>query len=516
MQTVAVIGAGPAGLVAGRYLKSEGFTPVLFEQGTRIGGQWSADPGHSGVWPEMRTNTSRIMTSFSDLPHDAGTPTYPTNEAMGEYLQRYAEMFDLTRHIRLKTPVRELRRDGDGWIVRTDTGEERFGRVVVATGRYHKPAIPDVPGLKSFSGSAGVNHTFSYKRPEDYRGLRVLVGGCAISSAEIASDLAGLGAKRVVLTNRRQRYVLPKLVNGVPLDHVAFTRFSALSKEWFPMATVGAGFKQFVLSVAGSPEQFGAPKPADDVFEAGITMSQFFLPMVAEGRVYIKPWIESVDGKTVRFMDGSAEDFDGIVFGTGYDLDLPFLSDDLRRILDVDRQHIDLYKFTFHPKLPGLAFIGLYEQVGPYYPVVELQARWIAYTMSGAIAAPSKEELEAGVAAYRARRGGPQLVFADTMATLFARAAGVEPELDRWPELARPLMFGPLTPMSFRMSGRDSLPDAPQRFAADAQAFGCIPSNELMPMQIGQLQGLAKARGDEGFSQYVADVCAGTEALARN
>jgi hypothetical protein len=102
------------------------------------------------------------------------------------------------------------------------------------------------------------------------------------------------------------------------------------------------------------------------------------------------------------------------------------------------------------------------------------------------------------------------------MATLFARAAGVEPELDRWPELARPLMFGPLTPMSFRMSGRDSLPDAPQRFAADVQAFGCIPSNELMPMQIGQLQGLAKARGDEGFSQYVADVCAGTEALARN
>ena len=75
--------------------ESEGFEPVLFEQGSRIGGQWSADPGHSGVWPAMRTNTSRIMTTFSDLPHDAGSPTYPTNEAMGEYLERYAEMFDL-------------------------------------------------------------------------------------------------------------------------------------------------------------------------------------------------------------------------------------------------------------------------------------------------------------------------------------------------------------------------------------------------------------------------------------
>jgi dimethylaniline monooxygenase (N-oxide forming) len=516
MQKVAVIGAGPAGLVAARYLKSEGFEPVVFEQGSRIGGQWSADPGHSGVWPAMRTNTSRIMTAFSDLPHDAGSPTYPTNEAMGEYLERYAEMFDLTRRIRLKTPVRELRRDADGWIVRTDAGEERFEQVVVATGRYNKPTIPDVPGLRSFSGSAGVNHTFSYKRPEDYRGLRVLVGGCAISSVEIASDLANLGAKRVVLTNRKQRYVLPKLVNGVPLDHVAFTRFSALSKEWFPMAAVGAGFKQFVLTVAGSPEQFGAPKPADDILEAGITMSQFFLPLVAEGRIFIKPWIESVDGQTVRFVDGSAEDFDGIVFGTGYHLHLPFLSEELRRTLDVDEQHIDLYNFTFHPELRGLAFVGLYEQVGPYYPVLELQARWIAYTMSGAIAAPSKKELEAGVAAYRAGRGTPQLVFTDTMATLFARAAGVEPELERWPDLARPLMFGPLTPMSFRMSGRDSLPDAPQRFAAEVQAFGCMPSNELGPMQIGQLQGLAGARGEEEFSQYVATLCPRVEASSGN
>jgi hypothetical protein len=223
-----------------------------------------------------------------------------------------------------------------------------------------------------------------------------------------------------------------------------------------------------------------------------------------------------VNGKTVRFTDGSAEDFDGIVFGTGYHLDLSFLSDDLRRILDVDAQHIDLCNFTFHPELRGLAFVGLYEQIGPYYPVLELQARWIAYTMSGAIAGPSKENLEAGVAAYRARRGTPQIVFTDTMATLFARAAGVEPELERWPDLARPLMFGPLTPMSFRMSGRDSLPDAPERFAADVQAFGCIPSNELAPTQIGQLQALAGARSDEAFNRYVAAVCPRVDARTEN
>jgi hypothetical protein len=434
---------------------------------------------------------------------------------MWEYLQRYAEQFDLIRHIRLKTPVRELRRDSDrGWIVHTHTGEEKFEKIVVATGRYNKPTIPDVPGLNSFSGSAGISHTFDYKRPEDYRGLRVLVTGCAISSVEIASDLAHLGAARVVLTNRRQRYVLPKLVSGVPLDLVAFTRFSALSKESFPMTAVGAGFKQFVLAVAGSPEQFGAPKPADDVFEAGITMSQFFLPLVAEGRISIKPWIESVDGKTVRFKDASSEDFDGIVFGTGYHLNLPFLSDEIRRTLNLDAHHIDLHSFTFHPELPGLAFLGMYTQIGPYYPVLELQARWIAYTMSGAIPPPSKLELEAGVAAYRGRRGTSQEVVFDLMALLFARSAGVEPELHRWPELSRALMFGPLTPTMFRMSGRDSLPSAPQRFAAEARTFGCMKSDQLTEEHIGQLRALAYARGDEDFSRYVATVCSETNPAA--
>jgi dimethylaniline monooxygenase (N-oxide forming) len=510
MRTVAVIGAGPGGLTAARYLKSEGFEPVIFEQGARIGGQWSGDPAHSGVWPSMRTNTSRILTSFSDLPHDPDSPTFPTNQAVGEYLQRYAELFDLGRCVQLKTPVRELRRDADGWIVSIDAGKERFDHVVIATGRYNKPAIPDVPGLPSFSGSGGVNHAFSYKHPEAFRGLRVLVAGCSISSLEIASDLATLGASRVVVTNRKQRYVLPKLITGVPTDHLAFTRFAAMAEESFPLDAVGAGLKQFVLGAAGSPEQFGAPKPPDSIFEANITQCQFFLPLVAEGRIAVKPWIDGVDGQAVRFADGSAESFDAILFGTGYDLHLPFLSDDIRRTLDADAHHLDLYKFTFHPELPGLAFLGLFELIGPYFPVLELQGRWVAYTLSGARPAPSKDELEAGIGAYQARRGGPQALPTHAAALLFARAAGVDPDLDRWPDLARPLMFGPLAPISFRMSGRDSLSDAPQRFAAEVQTFGCMPSNTLEPTQIAQMQALADARGDEAFSRYVAGVCART------
>jgi hypothetical protein len=68
-------------------------------------------------------------------------------------------------------------------------------------------------------------------------------------------------------------------------------------------------------------------------------------------------------------------------------------------------------------------------------------------------------------------------------------------------------MFGPLTPASFRMNGRDSADDAPQRFATEVQASGCMTSDKFEPMQIAQLQALAGARADESFSEYVASVC---------
>jgi dimethylaniline monooxygenase (N-oxide forming) len=481
---VAVIGAGPGGLVAARYLLSEGLEPVLFEQGKRIGGQWSGEPRQSGVWPSMRTNTSRIMTAFSDLPHEPGTPTYPSNQCMSKYLERYAQMFDLTRRIRLNTPVLEVRRDadGDGWWVKTAAGEERFERfkrVVVASGRYNKPILPDVPGLQSFTGSGGVNHAFAYKHPEPFRGLRVLVAGCSISSLEIASDLATSGAERVAVTNRRQRYVLPKLIAGVPTDHLAFTRFAALAGESFPLDAVAAAMKEFVLGAAGNPEQFGAGAPAENILEAGITQSQFFLPLVAEGRIVVKPWIESVDGQTVHFRDGSSEVFDAILFGTGYALNLPFLSPEIRSALKV---------------------------VGPYYPVLELQARWIAYTLSGSLPQPSAAEMQAGVAAYRARRGGPQSLPLHVAAILFSRAAGVEPELERWPELTRAFLFGPLSAVSFRLSGRDSLADAAERYANEIRAFGCMPSNKLTPIEVAQLHALASAREDEAFSRHLSAV----------
>ena len=68
--SVAVIGAGPGGLTAARWLLSQGFEATIFDQAPVLGGQWTGLPGLSGVWPTMHTNTSRVLTAFGDLEHE--------------------------------------------------------------------------------------------------------------------------------------------------------------------------------------------------------------------------------------------------------------------------------------------------------------------------------------------------------------------------------------------------------------------------------------------------------------
>jgi dimethylaniline monooxygenase (N-oxide forming) len=191
------------------------------------------------------------------------------------------------------------------------------------------------------------------------------------------------------------------------------------------------------------------------------------------------PWIKSIAGTTVTFADGHAEEFDGIVLGTGFDLCLPFLSENIRDVVNLDAVHLDADRYTFHPDLPGLAFMGMWDQSGGYFVPLELQARWIAYTWGGTIPPPSETDQRLSIDAYRSQRGTSQKTRMNLVAVTFARAAGVEPHLDNWPHMRRALLFGPLAPSCFRLEGPDALPDAPVRFERDAAAFGAITSNQV-------------------------------------
>ncbi len=467
---VAVIGAGPGGLAAARWLVAAGFAPVIFEAADALGGQWNRDNRRSATWKGMRTNTSRVMTAFSDLDHAPGTPVYPRQEDVLAYLGRYAETFGLARRIRAGCPVAALAPADGGWTIRSgkrgQTAEEVFSRVVVATGRHATAQFPEIEGLAGFTGRLCATHTARYRGAKDYAGASVVVAGCSISALEVASDLALGGAGEVAVAYRRQRYVVPKLVAGVPADHLLFTRAAARAAETLPPVAHAEALKAQVLRIGGSPEQFGAPAPDPDILAAGISQSQAFLPCVAEGRIVPKPWIVRIEGRIVHFADGSSRTADAILFGTGFRLSLPWLAPEIARTAGLDAQGMTLAADTFHPELPGLAFLGLYDLVGPYLPVLELQARWIAQVFAGTATADVPLARTATLPMH-------------AQALRFARLAGAEPDLSRRPELLRALLFGPLSPASFRLDGPDALPDAPARVAEAAAAFGHIAHPEM-------------------------------------
>ena len=148
--TVAVIGAGPGGLVAARWLLSQGFEPTIFEQDSELGGQWTGRPGQSGVWPAMYTNTSRVLTAFSDLEHE-GDLVFLSNHDVLDYLNRYADMFGLRARIRFRAhggPCRSRRYRVAGDVRR---GE----RALRPSGGGHRQI--SVPGRPRGAGSGHIH-----------------------------------------------------------------------------------------------------------------------------------------------------------------------------------------------------------------------------------------------------------------------------------------------------------------------------------------------------------------------
>src|SRR5947209_18024504 len=102
---VAVIGAGPGGLVAAKHALEAGFAVTVFEASDDLGGQWHSRASHSGVWPGTRPNTSRMMTAFSDFPSPPEPDLYPLAEQMHSSLPRYAQAFGVTTQIRRGSQV---------------------------------------------------------------------------------------------------------------------------------------------------------------------------------------------------------------------------------------------------------------------------------------------------------------------------------------------------------------------------------------------------------------------------
>jgi dimethylaniline monooxygenase (N-oxide forming) len=462
---IAVIGAGPSGLVAAKHALEAGFDVTVFEAGDALGGQWRTTAAHSGVWPGMHTNTSRAMTAFSDFPAPAGHPLHPAAEQIHSYLGTYAAAFGVASRIRFDTPVADVR---PGWTV----DGEPFDAVVVASGRFRKPRLPRV--VEPFGGE--LIHAFDYPGAAPFRDRATLVYGNGISGLEIASDLAP--HTRVVSAFRKPRYVIRKVVDGVSSDWQWYTLFGALERRMLPADEWSRRLRERILRVAGNPADFGAPEPSEDLLAAGLSLCQDYLAQVRDGSIACRPEIASIEGRNVNFSDGSTHPVEAIVCATGYDVDIPYLSRDVQRVLGPE---LALYQRTFHPDLPGLGVIGQFLAQGPYFPLLEFQARWIAAVWVGDVTLPHDLAMRQVIAQPR-----PSLDAHHALALTLAEELGVAPELLDWPDLSEALVFGPLLPPRYRLSGPGSTPDAGALFTRQ------LAASPRAPVDPGDIEALGR------------------------
>ncbi|XP_072037198.1 uncharacterized protein [Amphiura filiformis] len=343
MQRVAVIGAGPAGLCAARYLspKPDSFEPIVFEKSDRIGGTWVYTeetgkdqygfPIHSSMYKNLKTNQSKEVMAFPDFPFDPSLPSFVTHKDVLDYLEKYVAQFNLLQYIKFKTVVECVKPVTNGektlWEVTvrdlTDkvNGSQTslFDAVIVCNGHYSVPKIPKLKGQDTFTGT--ILHSHNYRKPEDFKDSTVVCLGASVSGQDIVLDMH---------------------------PHVKMVFLS----HW------------------------------------GETLPSEFPANVAQ-----VPAIDYLSGNKVIFTDGQTYEVDTVLLCTGYEFNFSFLAKECRVTVSEDQIVSPLFKHLIHAEYPSLSFIGLPTR-NLSFPQFSLQARLIIAILEGSFKLPSKEEIE--------------------------------------------------------------------------------------------------------------------------
>ncbi len=175
-----VVGGSQAGLAVGYHLRQEGRPFVILEAHDRVGDAWRSR------WDSLRLFTTARYDGLPGMPFPARHSHYPTKDEVADYLDAYAERFPLPVENGVK--VDHVVRRGSELVVKAGPRTMVADNVVVATGAYHTPRIPDF----ATELDAGVVqlHSSDYRNPAQLQSGGVLVVGAANSGAEIAMDVA--------------------------------------------------------------------------------------------------------------------------------------------------------------------------------------------------------------------------------------------------------------------------------------------------------------------------------------
>ena len=414
------MGAGPSGLVTARVLLADGFDVDVYDKASSLGGTWHPDR----TYPTLRTNDPREFYRFSDFPYPEGVDDYPSAEEVLDYLETYAQHHDLPPRMRFSTEVRSIERTSDDGEGRFEVelgategtgGPERlrYDRVAVCNGVFSEPNIPDIDGVERFEGE--ILHSSQVTGRDRLKDQRVVVVGGAKSAHDCAS-LAADHARSCTMLFRSPHWLAPRYALGLRVDWLLLTRWLQAflpyhTKRGLQSLLHGPGrplVDLFWKLQTGLVRQLADPPPEmmpDETLPEGfryIGTGVGIYDKVREGRIEPRRGEISTftDGETLELEDGETVPADVVVFATGWDQPMDFLSPELRELVRDDDGFFTLYRHILPPGAPNIGFIGYASSIGNML-MSEICAHWLSAAFQGDLDLPDDEAMHAEIEKVR-------------------------------------------------------------------------------------------------------------------
>ena len=365
MKKFCVIGAGPAGLASVKALLDAGYEFDCFERSDNVGGHWNTD------YDALHLITSSKVTGYEGHPMPADWPIFPSRKLMLQYFEDFATEFDLRKLITFGVSVdsvEPIASDGPtgsaGWRVTTSDGQtNEYEGVFVANGHLWDEKRPSFPG--EYTGKTV--HSGTYRNTKDIDGNRVLVIGSGNSGCDLAVDAAQNHFETDIVI-RRGHFFQPKTFFGMPRAELGWMQeFTFEEQDLIARLMIR-------LSVGTHENYPGMPAPDHRTLADGPpVVNNLLLYWIHHGRITVRPGIERFEGKTVHFTDGTAREYDTILYATGFHASLPFLDDSLLKLQDGVPLRVGAAVVPLG--LEKLYLIGLIAPRGPQPPTYPVQAK---------------------------------------------------------------------------------------------------------------------------------------------
>ncbi len=225
---VAVIGAGPSGLAQLRAIKSAqdkgAAIPeiVCFERQEDWGGIWNytwrtgldeyGEPVHCSMYRYLWSNGPKECLEFADYTFEEhfGKPiaSYPPREVLFDYIKGRVEKSGVRPWCRFRSPVRHVEYSDDTGKftvtvndLKADTlYSEEFDNVVVASGHFSTPNVPQFEGFESFNGR--ILHSHDFRDALEFKDKDILIIGTSYSAEDIGSQCYKYGARSITCSYR--------------------------------------------------------------------------------------------------------------------------------------------------------------------------------------------------------------------------------------------------------------------------------------------------------------------------